>query len=929
MLSKQSIDKQQVSVFLRDLTSDFNINLKHIIEDTFLKQVEKSSKKSYHKKKQVKKKDIIIQQQNIKRKKIDIEDDKQKIDYLMDSFPTKELISKIVKLKTDEGKDILKCNVLEKLWEEKPIQFDTVLLLYYDLKDKDLPEKQNKIVEKIENKIKDIPIKEHMLKNMGHLLEPLNPWSTRTKQLDDWQIQVIEHIKKRKSVIVKAPTSSGKSFIAMSCGIFFKKLLYVCPAKPVAYQVGAHFIHMGYKVHFIVDNLSHHSYDSMTNIFIGTPNEIENCLPKLGIKYDYAVFDEIHNINSNIDGHIYENIIRMIPCNFLSLSATIQNIGELKDVFQKIHPEKSVELVEYSQRFMNQQKWLWTAESKLEKIHPLSSYGKVDESFKNSSLMMTPNNCSELWDIIEEEFEENPELISGCSPDEYFAENKLITLQESSQYETFLKEKLIELNKTESEKVTEILSEFQTESKPASHSMDTMFSFLKTSKSKEMFPMIMFHTDEFCCKDLFMDMYLYLHTKEIEEYPYHYDILEMKQKLYNDFLDKKESFISNLTIQKNTTDSLTEKNKKVDRFVESKKNEFIHSMLNYYDHKIRDVERSDNLDEIKHRQIKNLIKEKRRFESNPDFNSQDIFKKHSDFVFTNREPMSGDVIREVRREIIKTLGIKVSYESYLFQMLKRGIGLYVKNMPDEYNWIIQKLLSKKLISVVISDKTLCMGIDLPVRSSCFLGINNSDFTREDYLQMSGRAGRRGKDTQGNIIFYGDMDYKSLIQGNLPKIVGSDKLLHTNYDVMKDKLPIAQIYKNRMKPLTVTKVDDSFMKDIAYTKLFWNLRPYKNCSLIAEELSNNIEKKLYDISDHEKEVFLLRLVSKLLDISFEEVKTLHKFKKITSHNELVITKEINEALINIHNSLNNNFTIVKKTCQSLFKTLNYMFYVFLL
>ena len=154
MLSKQSIDKQQVSVFLRDLTSDFNINLKHIIEDTFLKQVEKSSKKSYHKKKQVKKKDIIIQQQNIKRKKIDIEDDKQKIDYLMDSFPTKELISKIVKLKTDEGKDILKCNVLEKLWEEKPIQFDTVLLLYYDLKDKDLPEKQNKIVEKIENKIK-------------------------------------------------------------------------------------------------------------------------------------------------------------------------------------------------------------------------------------------------------------------------------------------------------------------------------------------------------------------------------------------------------------------------------------------------------------------------------------------------------------------------------------------------------------------------------------------------------------------------------------------------------------------------------------------------------------------------------------------------------------------------------------------------------
>ena len=102
MLSKQSIDKQQVSVFLRDLTSDFNINLKHIIE-ILLKQVEKSSLK-LSQEKQV----TLYHNTTTKYKEeIDIEDDKQKIDYLMDSFPTKELISKIVKLKTDEAKDAL------------------------------------------------------------------------------------------------------------------------------------------------------------------------------------------------------------------------------------------------------------------------------------------------------------------------------------------------------------------------------------------------------------------------------------------------------------------------------------------------------------------------------------------------------------------------------------------------------------------------------------------------------------------------------------------------------------------------------------------------------------------------------------------------------------------------------------------------------
>ena len=33
------------------------------------------------------------------------------------------------------------------------------------------------------------------------------------------------------------------------------------------------------------------------------------------------------------------------------------------------------------------------------------------------------------------------------------------------------------------------------------------------------------------------------------------------------------------------------------------------------------------------------------FLQNPDFNSQDVFKKHKDFIFTNGNPMSGDTIK--------------------------------------------------------------------------------------------------------------------------------------------------------------------------------------------------------------------------------------------------------------------------------------------
>ena len=86
------------------------------------------------------------------------------------------------------------------------------------------------------------------------------------------------------------------------------------------------------------------------------PEYLEKYLPVIGVKFDYAVFDEIHNVNKEDDGDIYENIIKLLPCNFLALSATIGNIEFLQEVFHKIHPEKEISYVEYNKRFINQQR---------------------------------------------------------------------------------------------------------------------------------------------------------------------------------------------------------------------------------------------------------------------------------------------------------------------------------------------------------------------------------------------------------------------------------------------------------------------------------------------------------------------------------------------------------------------------------------------
>ncbi len=922
-LSKQTIEKQQFYIFVRDLASDVTTNLKHMIEDSCKeqpKQVKHPKKKQ--KKVVLKKKDIIIQQQNEIRLKKNIQDDKQKITYLLKHVDPHHLFEPLSKLKSNEGKLHYKFLLLKKLWTKKKEYMDTIILLYFHLKDETLTDEYQEIIDTIDSKIANQPLKEYMMKEMGHLLPPLQVWDNHIKEFDPWQKNVIQHIKHKKSVIVKAPTSSGKSFIAMASGILHKKILYVCPAKPVVYQVGAQFIHMGYKVHFLVDNLSHYSYDSKTNIFIGTPLEIEAQLPKLGTQFDYAVFDEIHNLNSETDGDVYENILKIINCNFLALSATIQNVSFLQDIFQKIHPQKQIEYVEYNKRFLNQQKWVWK-NNKLVQLHPLCAYPSIPDNFHETSLRMTPRDCSHLWDIMEDVFEDT-DVLEDCSPDEYFSESKLLTLDDCSEYEDFLKQKLFTLQTTHSQEVQEVFDEFQFTYEGTSPQLSDFYKLLKECKKNNLFPMLMFHTDEETCKSLFNDFSKYLEDKELEEYPFHYEILEKKEELFQQFTEKLRSFESNLTIRKNSNNSTFEKNEKIEQFTRKEKDVYVQSILAFYEQKIGDINRSDIDSTIKELQIKNITREMNEFLLHPDFCQQDVFKKHSDFIFTiTNEPMSADTIRNVRREIMKTLGIKISYESPIFQMLKRGIGLYIESMPDEYNWIIQKLLTKKLISVVISDKTLCLGIDLPVRTSCFIGIEKNTFSKDEYLQMSGRAGRRGKDNQGNIIFFGDIDYLSLMKGVLPDITGSVKELYQHYSIYDYDSTFENIIHSDRQIVR----ESNYNPYTKHKKLLWSLRMYPNACQFIEEINQELESKLYSMSENDSQKHMIELCRVLID---KDILQSYQLKKITSYINYLDIQQYMNICISIYNTLNEKeFHYCRKCVSDLFAIFNKMSFSYIL
>ena len=288
--------------------------------------------------------------------------------------------------------------------------------------------KYDKLIESVKTKITkhDYDFHLYMLKELGDNLPPLNYWDRPTKKLEDWQIQTLNYIKSNKSVLVKAPTSSGKSFIALSAGLIHNRIIFICPSVPVVYQVGSHFKKMGKKIQYLIDG-HEHLLNNSANIYIGTPKCIEDNLYKIGVNFSYAVFDEIHNLN-NKDGEIYENLIKLFNCNFVGLSASIKNIDFLEDIFNKIHNNnKQIKIIEYNKRFINNQKWVWS-NSKLIKLNPLSciNIDNIDK-LNESNITFTPNDCAVIWETLDEiidEYEDDylDDFIYDISPSNVFRE---------------------------------------------------------------------------------------------------------------------------------------------------------------------------------------------------------------------------------------------------------------------------------------------------------------------------------------------------------------------------------------------------------------------------------------------------------------------------------------------------------------------------
>jgi ATP-dependent RNA helicase DDX60 len=109
---------------------------------------------------------------------------------------------------------------------------------------------------------------------------------------------------------------------------------------------------------------------------------------------------------------------------------------------------------------------------------------------------------------------------------------------------------------------------------------------------------------------------------------------------------------------------------------------------------------------------------------------------------------------------------------WLINALKRGIGVHHAGLNRKYRQVCEILFRKGYLRVVIATGTLALGINMPCKTVVFSG-DSIFLTALNFRQAAGRAGRRGFDVLGNVVFQG-VPYSKvcrLLSSRLPDLNG--------------------------------------------------------------------------------------------------------------------------------------------------------------
>ncbi|UKZ81866.1 hypothetical protein TrVFT333_009642 [Trichoderma virens FT-333] len=136
----------------------------------------------------------------------------------------------------------------------------------------------------------------------------------------------------------------------------------------------------------------------------------------------------------------------------------------------------------------------------------------------------------------------------------------------------------------------------------------------------------------------------------------------------------------------------------------------------------------------------------------------------------------------------------------LLPLLEKGVGVHHSGLLPILKETIEILFQESLIKVLFATETFSIGLNMPAKTVVFTqvtkwdGIKRRPITSSEYIQMAGRAGRRGLDARGIVIMMIDDKLepevaKDIVTGHQDKL---NSAFYLGYNMILNLLRIEAI-----------------------------------------------------------------------------------------------------------------------------------------
>lgn len=578
---------------------------------------------------------------------------------------------------------------------------------------------------------------------------------------DEWQIKMLDAVDSHQSLLVSAPTSSGKTFVSYYCMEKILKensssknsskkgrIVFVVPTKALVNQTsGDIYKRYGLKFAVFTRDQKDDNYET-AQILITVPQMLEILLLSAASQgwvnsIKYAIIDEVHNIGERNDGPIWERILALLPSPVICLSATIGNFEDFGDWLEAVCAKKNQKLCRIKQNYRFNDIELFVSQVN-PNLMPTSKL-QLGSALKHSS----PSNVVRVHPFALFATDVGwKKLVAGMQA-------SLNTIDLGVSDCLFLYQSMMKYCLDDKKSLSKSLSRLN----PSKFFTGTIFKSQVMNWATELKSAVAswFSTFPSVVHELFSAMlanYKKLTTVEettpkSENGSSSYDVSSFLNLLVDlDYSEKLPAIVFILNRQvceslvKSTLLELERLEQEADNTVRMSRSE--EKQLKKSLEQIRkDLERCNESD---YDTISNLEAEQARL---LELLAPPAINRKYSFAGLKRNPDSEFFLARLTSP--DSGWLTDDSKILLLRALYRGLAVHHSGLDKIYRDTVEALFRMGFIRVVVATGTLSAGINMPCRTTVLYG--DSIFLNPmEFKQMSGRSGRRGYDSVGNVVF---------------------------------------------------------------------------------------------------------------------------------------------------------------------------------